>query len=215
MGGWRVSLRADHEKVRTLTRVGWRIVGPQRLPAERNDDHASRRTAAARWWRRRCFGAQMSAMLGGLGGLGGAARWRPQEDPLDEMFGEEKAKEKAAKMGEGVTVGRSRSSTRTARRAAASTYAFKDINKLKLGSTPEWTRSVGWADREQGKRPRKPRKDAESGAVQFADGRAHGDPAAARRGREGAGRRDPGEGRRRDRRRTRRPRRWPRRCSPT
>ena len=78
------------------------------------------------------FGAQMSAMMGGLGGLGGEAG-APQENPLDEMFSKDKAKEKAAKMGEGVTVAKVEKIDKDGKKGGRVTYAFKDINKLKLG----------------------------------------------------------------------------------
>lgn len=78
------------------------------------------------------FGAQMSAMMGGLGGLGGEAG-APKEDPLAEMFSEDKAKEKAAKMGEGVTVAKVEKIDKDGKKGGRVTYAFKDINKLKIG----------------------------------------------------------------------------------
>ena len=78
------------------------------------------------------LGAQMSAMLGGLGGLG-AQPGAEQPDPFDEMFGEKKAKEKAAKMGEGVTLVKTEKIDKDGKKGGRTTYAFKDINKLKLG----------------------------------------------------------------------------------
>jgi len=78
------------------------------------------------------FGAQMSAMMGGLGGLGGEAG-APQEDPMAEMFSEKTAKEKAAKMGEGVTVAKVEKIDKDGKKGGRITYAFKDINKLKVG----------------------------------------------------------------------------------
>ncbi len=75
--------------------------------------------------------AQMSAMLGGLGGLAPEGQ-APQKDPLEEMFGEDAAKKKAAKMGEGVTFQKVEKLDQEGKKGARITYAFKDINKLQL-----------------------------------------------------------------------------------
>lgn len=90
------------------------------------------------------FGAQMSAMMGGLGGLGGE-EGAAQEDPLAEMFSEEKAKEKAAKMGEGVTVAKVEKIDKDGKKGGRVTYAFKDVNKLKysLSSGMDALESMG------------------------------------------------------------------------
>lgn len=78
------------------------------------------------------LGAQMAAMLGGLGGLGAEPGAAP-EDPLAEMFSEDKAKEKAAKMGEGVSLVKVEKIDKDGKKGGRVTYAFKDINKLKIG----------------------------------------------------------------------------------
>lgn len=78
------------------------------------------------------LGAQMSAMLGGFAGLGGGDADQPAKDPLDDMFGADKAKEKAAKMGEGVTVEKVEKIDKDGKKGAKVTYKFADINKVKV-----------------------------------------------------------------------------------
>ncbi|MCX6868333.1 MAG: hypothetical protein NTV46_19430 [Verrucomicrobia bacterium] len=75
--------------------------------------------------------AQMMAMLGGLGGLGGDQD-KPAKDPLDEMFGQDKAKAKAAKLGDGVTLDKIEKIDKDGKKGARTTYKFADISKLKL-----------------------------------------------------------------------------------
>lgn len=75
--------------------------------------------------------AQMMAMLGGLGGLGGDQD-KPAKDPLDEMFGQDKAKAKAAKLGDGVTLDKIEKIEKDGKKGARTTYKFADISKLKL-----------------------------------------------------------------------------------
>jgi len=83
------------------------------------------------------LGAQMMAMLssldslGGLGGLDGAPA-KPAKDPLDEMFSQDKAKAKAAKLGEGITVEKIEKIEKDGKKGARTTYKFADINKLRL-----------------------------------------------------------------------------------
>jgi len=78
------------------------------------------------------LGAQMSAMLGGLGGLGGDDAKQPAKDPMDEMFGADKAKEKATQMGEGVTLDKVEKIDKDGKKGARVTYKFADINKVKI-----------------------------------------------------------------------------------
>lgn len=73
------------------------------------------------------FGAQMSAMLGGLGGEGAEAK-----DPLKELASPEKAKARAAKLGEGVTVEKAETIEVNGKKGARVTYHFADINKLQF-----------------------------------------------------------------------------------
>jgi len=83
------------------------------------------------------LGAQMAAMMGGLGALGGLGGPGPDGEagalnPLDQMFSEETAKKKAATMGEGVTLDKVEKIDKDGKKGGRVTYAFKDINQLKL-----------------------------------------------------------------------------------
>lgn len=69
--------------------------------------------------------AMMDQMAAGFGG-GGAAK----EDPTAKMFSEDKAKERATALGEGVTFEKSEAVTANGAKGARVTYKFKDINKL-------------------------------------------------------------------------------------
>ncbi|MCF7675078.1 MAG: hypothetical protein K9N23_13130 [Akkermansiaceae bacterium] len=75
------------------------------------------------------FGAQMSAMLGGLGGLGGG---EDAKDPLKDLMSPDKAKARAAKLGEGVTVEKTEAIDADGKKGARVTYHFADINKVKF-----------------------------------------------------------------------------------
>jgi hypothetical protein len=75
------------------------------------------------------LGAQMMGMLDQFSALGGGA---DAKDPVAEMFSEEKAKAKAATMGEGVTFEKSEPITIGANRGARTTYRFADINQLQI-----------------------------------------------------------------------------------
>lgn len=74
------------------------------------------------------FGAQASAMLGQMAAMGG----EEAEDPLGDMADEAKAKEKAAEMGEGVSVEKVEAVDEDGKKGARVTYAFKDINQVKF-----------------------------------------------------------------------------------
>lgn len=77
------------------------------------------------------LGAQMSAMLGGIGGgLGGA----DAKDPLKEMASPDKAKARAATLGAGVTVQKVEAIEANGNKGARTTFHFADINKLKLSA---------------------------------------------------------------------------------
>ena len=71
--------------------------------------------------------AMMDQMAAGFGG-GGAAK----EDPTAKMFSEDKAKERAASLGEGVTFEKSEAVTANGAKGARVTYKFKDVNTLKV-----------------------------------------------------------------------------------
>ena len=74
------------------------------------------------------LGPQIMAMLSQFAALGGD----PDADPLDEIFSEEKARAKAASLGEGVTFEKSEPVGAGPNKGARVTYAFADINKLKV-----------------------------------------------------------------------------------
>lgn len=74
------------------------------------------------------LGGQMLGMLEQFAALGGDQA----KDPVAEMFSADKAKAKAAKMGEGVTFEKSEPLTVGANKGARVTYKFTDINKLKV-----------------------------------------------------------------------------------
>ncbi|MES2440511.1 MAG: hypothetical protein V4584_15705 [Verrucomicrobiota bacterium] len=74
------------------------------------------------------FGAQMMAMLDQMSALGGG----DAKDPLAEMFSAEKAKVRAATLGEGVTVEKSIPIEAGGNKGARTTYHFADINKLRI-----------------------------------------------------------------------------------
>lgn len=76
------------------------------------------------------LGAQMMAMLGQMAAFGGEDA--KAKDPFAEMFSEDKAKARAAKIGEGVTFEKSEPITVGANKGARVTYKFKDITKLKV-----------------------------------------------------------------------------------
>jgi hypothetical protein len=111
------------------------------------------------------LGAQMSAMLGGMGGMmspdGQAAK-----NPIDEMASKEKAKEKAAEMGEGVTVQKIEKIDKDGKKGVRVTYAFEDINKLKLSLNSGAKAMEGMGDDMPGKKAEKVEKD-EGDPVRF------------------------------------------------
>lgn len=75
------------------------------------------------------LGAQMMAMLNQFAAMGGEAAG---EDPLADMMSEEKAKERAAKLGEGVTFDKAERVEKNGAMGVKITYRFKDINKLQV-----------------------------------------------------------------------------------
>ncbi len=74
------------------------------------------------------LGGQMMAMIEQMGALGGEDA--KGKDPIAEMFSEEKAKARAAKLGEGVTFVKSEPVTVGANKGARATYKFADISKI-------------------------------------------------------------------------------------
>lgn len=74
------------------------------------------------------LGAQMLGMIEQMSALGGEGA----EDPMADMFSEEKAKARAAELGEGVVFTKSEPVNKDGSKGARVTYTFKDINKLKV-----------------------------------------------------------------------------------
>jgi hypothetical protein len=79
------------------------------------------------------FGAQMIAMIAQMAAMGGDEKAK-NEDPLKAMLSEEKAKARAADLGEGVTFVKVEPSEANGAKGSKATYAFKDINKIKLSA---------------------------------------------------------------------------------
>ncbi len=73
------------------------------------------------------FGEQVTAMLAQFGALGGGG-----EDPLADMFSEEKSKARASQFGEGVTFEKAELIQRGANRGGRVTYRFDDINTFRI-----------------------------------------------------------------------------------
>lgn len=74
------------------------------------------------------FGAQAVEMLTQLAAFGGDA----SKDPLADLVSEEKAKARAAQLGEGVTVEKTEAVNKNGGKGGRTTYHFADINKLKF-----------------------------------------------------------------------------------
>ncbi|RYD47645.1 MAG: hypothetical protein EOP85_05090 [Verrucomicrobiaceae bacterium] len=74
------------------------------------------------------LGGQMLSMLEQFAAFGG----QQGADPVAKLFSAEKAKEKAGKLGEGVTFEKSEPLTVGGGKGAKMTYRFTDINKLKV-----------------------------------------------------------------------------------
>jgi hypothetical protein len=76
------------------------------------------------------LGSQMMAMLEQMSAIGGDKG----KDPIAEMFSTEKAKAKAATLGEGVTLEKVEPLEIKGNKGARTTYHFADINKLKIST---------------------------------------------------------------------------------
>ena len=74
------------------------------------------------------FGAKAIEMLAQLAAFGGDAA----KDPLAEMVSEDKAKARAATLGEGVTFEKVEPTAKNGGKGAKVTYRFADINTLKI-----------------------------------------------------------------------------------
>jgi hypothetical protein len=75
---------------------------------------------------------QILEMIGQFaGGFGGD---QAPQDPVKDMLSEEKAKERAAELGEGVTFQKIEPVTVGESKGARTTYAFADINKLRVSA---------------------------------------------------------------------------------
>ena len=86
------------------------------------------------------LGGEMLAMFDQMAALGGGGEGAPP-DPVKQMFSDEKAKKRAADLGEGVTFEKSEPATKGNAKGARVTYRFKDINTLKV-STEDSMKSV-------------------------------------------------------------------------
>lgn len=75
------------------------------------------------------LGAQMMAMMEQMASFGGGDA---KKDPLADRFSEEKAKARAAKLGEGVTFEKNEAIEKQGNKGTRATYRFADINKLKI-----------------------------------------------------------------------------------
>lgn len=78
------------------------------------------------------FGAQMVAMMEQMAAMGGEDA--KKENPMKEMISEEKAKARLKDLGEGVTFEKVEPLDANGSKGARVTYAFKDINKLKVSA---------------------------------------------------------------------------------
>lgn len=78
------------------------------------------------------LGGQMLAMFDQMAALGGDEK--AKEDPTKAMFSEDKAKARAAEIGEGVTFEKQELLTANGSKGNRVTYTFKDINKLKISA---------------------------------------------------------------------------------
>ncbi len=79
------------------------------------------------------LGAQMIAMMDQMAAIGGPSGGK--NDPLAGMFSEAKAKARATKLGEGVTLEKNEALHQAGNKGGRATYHFADINKLKISPT--------------------------------------------------------------------------------
>lgn len=79
---------------------------------------------------RTLFGAQMMEMMDQFAAMGGEGA---AQDPFADMMSADKAKARAAKLGEGVTFDKAEKVDHNGAKGVKITYRFKDINKLKAG----------------------------------------------------------------------------------
>jgi hypothetical protein len=105
----------------------------------------------------RMSGQMLEMMNQFAGGLGGDDA-KPQ-DPLKDMLSEDKAKERAAELGEGVTLVKIEPVTVGTSKGARATYRFADINKLRIStddSMNQMAKPDGLPDGEKPKAEKKP-----------------------------------------------------------
>lgn len=79
------------------------------------------------------LGAQMMAMMDQMAAMGGPGGGK--NAPLAGMFSEAKAKDRATKLGEGVTLEKNEALNKAGNKGGRATYHFVDINKLKISPT--------------------------------------------------------------------------------
>jgi hypothetical protein len=105
----------------------------------------------------RMSGQMLGMMSQFAGGLGGDDA-KPQ-DPLKDMLSEDKARERAAELGEGVTLEKIEPVTVGTSKGARATYRFVDINKLRIStddSMKQMSQLGGLPDAEKPKAEKKP-----------------------------------------------------------
>jgi len=85
------------------------------------------------------LGGQALEMLAQFAQLGGGAPGEEKKDPLADMYSEDKAKARAAKLGEGVTLEKVEKNEKDGFKGAKTTYHFADINKLVLNTSDSMT----------------------------------------------------------------------------
>ncbi|BCU76358.1 hypothetical protein [Luteolibacter sp. LG18] len=78
------------------------------------------------------LGEQMKAMMAQMSAIGGGEGDAKAKDPLADSFSEEKAKAKAASLGEGVSLDKVEKVNANGKDGYRVTYKFTDINKVKF-----------------------------------------------------------------------------------
>lgn len=90
------------------------------------------------------LGAQMVAMMDQMAAIGGE---NAKQDPMKEMFSEEKAKTRASGLGDDVTFDQIEMVSENGTKGARTTYSFKNINTLKI-ATDDGMKNMSPAGRE-------------------------------------------------------------------
>lgn len=112
------------------------------------------------------LGAQMMEMLNQFAAMGGEDA---KGDPIADMMSEDKAKERAAELGEGVTFDKAERIDKNGAKGVKITYRFKDINTLKASMGDGLQGANPMADMAPGGAPEKPKEEPMTFA--YADGK--------------------------------------------